>query len=44
VAHLALARRPRHVCRLQGVRHGQVVDSLVIVEARVALARVQAAR
>jgi hypothetical protein len=32
-----------HVRRLERVRHGQVVDALVVVEARVAFARVQAA-
>ena len=35
--------RPNDIRRLEGVGHGQVVDARVVVQPRVALARVQAA-
>ena len=38
--HLA---RPNNIRRLEGVRNGQVVDTFVVVQPRVTLARVQAA-
>lgn len=44
VVDLAGRDSPFDVRRLERVRHGQVVDLRVVVQARVALARVQAAR
>jgi hypothetical protein len=40
----AAATSPSDVGRLERVRHRQVVDALIVIKARVSLARVQAAR